>query len=220
MQTKCLITYRSNYIVNIMRPPLKNTAYYQLIATLLYFFCATTVANTTTILNLTDEQLELRNYLKQAIDSSESFEDKYSAEVWLLDMSTRLEPFVSDSEERIHILRTVHYEATKAGLQPDLVLALIHIESRFDRFALSVAGAQGLMQIMPFWKKELGRQDDNFAHIETNLRYGCTILKFYLDKENGHLSRALARYNGSAGKTWYPEKVMTKWQDYWAAGQA
>jgi soluble lytic murein transglycosylase-like protein len=203
-----------------MRPPLKNTVYYQLIATLLYFFCATTVANTTTILNLTDEQLELRNYLKQAIDSSESFEDKYSAEVWLLDMSTRLEPFVSDSEERIHILRTVHYEASKAGLQPDLVLALIHIESRFDRFALSVAGAQGLMQIMPFWKKELGREDDNFAHIETNLRYGCTILKFYLDKENGHLSRALARYNGSAGKTWYPEKVMTKWQDYWVAGQA
>jgi soluble lytic murein transglycosylase-like protein len=203
-----------------MRPPLKNTVYYQLIVTLLYFFCATTVANSTTILNLNDEQLELRNYLQQAIDSSESFEDKYSAEVWLLDMSTRLEPFVSDSKERIHILRTVHYEATKAGLQPDLVLALIHIESRFDRFALSVAGAQGLMQIMPFWKKELGRQDDNFAHIETNLRYGCTILKFYLDKENGHLSRALARYNGSAGKTWYPEKVMTKWQDYWAAGQA
>ena len=203
-----------------MRPPLRNTVYYQLIVTLLYFFCATTVANSTTILNLNDEQLELRNYLQQAIDSSESFEDKYSAEVWLLDMSTRLEPFVSDSKERIHILRTVHYEATKAGLQPDLVLALIHIESRFDRFALSVAGAQGLMQIMPFWKKELGRQDDNFAHIETNLRYGCTILKFYLDKENGHLSRALTRYNGSAGKTWYPEKVMTKWQDYWAAGQA
>ena len=71
-----------------------------------------------------------------------------------------------------------------------------------------------------FWKKELGRQDDNFANIETNLRYGCAILKFYLDKENGHLSRALARYNGSAGKTWYPEKVMTKWQDYWIAGQA
>jgi soluble lytic murein transglycosylase-like protein len=203
-----------------MSPPLKNTVYYQLFVTLLCFFCATTVANSTTILNLNDEQLELRNYLQQAIDSSESFEDKYSAEVWLLDMSTRLEPFVSDSKERIHILRTVHYEATKAGLQPDLVLALIHIESRFDRFALSVAGAQGLMQIMPFWKKELGRQDDNFAHIETNLRYGCTILKFYLDKENGHLSRALARYNGSTGKTWYPEKVMTKWQDYWAAGQA
>jgi hypothetical protein len=157
-----------------------------LIGAVLCFFCTTVFASTTE-LNLNNEQLELRNYLQQAIDSAESFEDKYSAEVWLLDMSTRLEPFVSDHE---------------------------------DRFALSVAGAQGLMQIMPFWKKELGRKDDNFANIETNLRYGCTILKFYLDKENGHLSRALARYNGSAGKTWYPEKVMTKWQDYWIAGQA
>lgn len=202
-----------------MKSAQKNTTKYSLIGTVLCFFCTTVFASTTE-LSLNNEQVELRNYLQQAIDSSESFEDKYSAEVWLLDMSTRLEPFVSDHEERMHILRTVHHEASKAGLQPDLVLALIHIESRFDRFALSVAGAQGLMQIMPFWKKELGRKDDNFANIETNLRYGCTILKFYLDKENGHLSRALARYNGSTGKTWYPEKVMTKWQDYWVAGQA
>ena len=197
----------------------KNTIKYSLIGCLLFFYSVGIFANTTE-LDLNNEQVELRNYLQQAIDSSDSFEDKYSAEVWFLDMSTRLEPFVSDNEERMHILRTVHHEANKAGLQPDLVLALIHIESRFDRFALSVAGAQGLMQIMPFWKKELGREDDNFANIETNLRYGCTILKFYLDKEKGHLSRALARYNGSTGKTWYPEKVMTKWQEYWLAGQA
>jgi soluble lytic murein transglycosylase-like protein len=202
-----------------MKTTQKYTIKYSLLGALLYFSCVSVFANTTE-LNLNNEQVELRNYLQQAIDSSESFEDKYSAEVWLLDMSTRLKPFVSDHEERMHILRTVHHEASKAGLQPDLVLALIHIESRFDRFALSVAGAQGLMQIMPFWKKELGREDDNFANIETNLRYGCTILKFYLDKEKGHLSRALARYNGSTGKTWYPEKVMTKWQDYWIAGQA
>jgi soluble lytic murein transglycosylase-like protein len=202
-----------------MKTAQKHTIRYSLLGALLYFSCVSVFANTTE-LSLNNEQVELRNYLQQAIDSSESFEDKYSAEVWLLDMSTRLKPFVSDSEERMHILRTVHHEANKVGLQPDLVLALIHIESRFDRFALSVAGAQGLMQIMPFWKKELGREDDNFANIETNLRYGCTILKFYLDKEKGHLSRALARYNGSTGKTWYPEKVMTKWQDYWIAGQA
>jgi soluble lytic murein transglycosylase-like protein len=197
----------------------KQTVISSLIGSLLGFFCASIFASTLE-LDLNNEQVELRNYLQQAIDSAESFEDKYSAEVWLLDMSTRLEPFVRDSKERMHILRTVHHEANKAGLQPDLVLALIHIESRFDRFALSVAGAQGLMQIMPFWKKELGREDDNFANIETNLRYGCTILRFYLDKEKGHLSRALARYNGSTGKTWYPEKVMTKWQDYWLSGQA
>jgi soluble lytic murein transglycosylase-like protein len=203
----------------MIRQVLQNIIKYSLIGYTLVLFSVSIFANTTE-LNLNNEQVELRDYLQQAIDSSDSFEDKYSAEVWFLDMSTRLEPFVSDDEERMHILRTVHHEANKAGLQPDLVLALIHIESSFDRFALSVAGAQGLMQIMPFWKKELGREDDNFANIETNLRYGCTILKFYLDKEKGHLSRALARYNGSTGKTWYPEKVMTKWQEYWLTGQA
>jgi soluble lytic murein transglycosylase-like protein len=166
-----------------------------------------------------DEREELRRHLEQTIASSESFDDRFAAEVWLLDMSTRLEKFVKDPEERLAILTAVHREANAAGLQADLVLGLMEVESHFDRFAVSSAGAQGLMQVMPFWRKELGRDEDNLTDIDTNLRYGCHILQFYLAKENGHMSRALARYNGSVGKTWYPERVMDAWQAHWQAGE-
>ena len=109
----------------------------------------------------------------------------------------------------------MHAEAKRAELEPELVMSLIHVESAFKRFAISSAGAQGLMQGMPFWKNEIGRPDDNLTNIETNLRYGCTILKHYIDKEKGNLIRALARYNGSLGKVKYPEKVLRFWQKYW-----
>lgn len=161
---------------------------------------------------------ELRDFLKQTISQANSFKDKYDAEVWLVDMSTRLSRFVKDPQKRLHLLRSVHREAKAANLKPDLVLAVIEIESRFNRFAVSRVGAQGLMQVMPFWKDEIGRPEDNLTDIETNLRYGCRILQFYIQKERGHISSALARYNGSYGKTWYPEKVMTAWQDRWFAG--
>src|SRR5690606_5057031 len=127
---------------------------------------------------------------------------RFDAEVWLLDMSTRLAPFLPDPAERLALLRLVHAEARRAGLKPDLVLALIEVESRFDRFAISRAGAQGLMQVMPFWKNEIGRPNDNLTDLLTNLRYGCQILKFYMDKENGNWMHALARYNGSYGQSW------------------
>jgi|TARA_R110000822_G_scaffold59736_25_gene149074 soluble lytic murein transglycosylase-like protein len=156
----------------------------------------------------------LISLLKQTIEQSDSFEDKFDAEVWLFSKSSQLERYIPDNETRLNLLRRIHRAATRADLSPEVVLAVIQIESRFDPYALSYAGAQGLMQVMPFWKNEIGHPEDNLIDVETNLRYGCTILKFYLDKEKGHLSYALARYNGSYGKSWYPEKVMVAW-DYW-----
>ena len=126
---------------------------------------------------------ELRELMQRTVAEAESFQDRFDAEVWLLDMSTRLKRYVADPQERLTLLRLVHQEASKAGLKPDMVLALIHAESRFDRFAISSVGAQGMMQVMPFWKAELGRPQDNLTDNATNLRYGCTILSYYLKKE-------------------------------------
>jgi len=158
---------------------------------------------------------ELRNVLKQTINESDSFEDRFDAEVWLVDMSGRLQRFIKNDKRRLSLLRAVHREAKRANLQPELVLSVIQTESYFDHYALSYVGARGLMQIMPFWKKEIGRPDDNLMDIDTNLRYGCTILSFYLKKEKGDMIRALARYNGSLGKTKYPEKVLLAWERRW-----
>ena len=162
---------------------------------------------------------ELRQYLQLAIAEADSFEDRFDAEVWLFDMSSRMSRFIKDPEERLTFLRSVHREASAADLSPELVLALIEVESYFDRYAVSRVGAQGLMQVMPFWKKEIGRPEDNLTQPDTNLRYGCHILKFYLDKEKGNLHRALARYNGSLGKHWYPERVFTRWRKNWYNGE-
>jgi soluble lytic murein transglycosylase-like protein len=158
---------------------------------------------------------ELRKRLIQAIEQSSSFKDRFDAEVWLLDMSTRLEKRVADSKERLKLLRSIHREANRADLHPELVLAVIDIESRFDRFAISRSGAQGLMQVMPFWLKEIGHPNDNLVEIDTNLRMGCTILKYYIDKEKGNLKRGLARYNGSLGKVKYPNKVLKTLRENW-----
>ncbi len=158
---------------------------------------------------------ELRKALLAAASDTGSFSDRFDAEVWLTDMSRRLERQVKNPEERISLLTRVHQEASRAELPPELVLAVIEVESNFDRYAVSVAGAIGLMQIMPFWLDEIGRPDDNLLHLDTNLRYGCTILKFYMDKENGDLRRALGRYNGSLGKRTYPNKVIDKLTRKW-----
>jgi soluble lytic murein transglycosylase-like protein len=158
---------------------------------------------------------ELREALRAAANDTASFTDRFDAEVWLTDMSRRLERQVSDPEERIQILKLVHLEASRVELPPELILAVIETESNFDHYAISVAGAIGLMQIMPFWLDEIGRPDDNLLHVDTNLRYGCTILRFYLDKENGDLRRALGRYNGSLGRRKYPNKVIDKLSKKW-----
>jgi soluble lytic murein transglycosylase-like protein len=158
---------------------------------------------------------ELREILRAAASDSDSFPDRFEAEVWLTDMSGRLARHVSDPQERIKILTRVHYEASRVELPPELILAVIEVESNFDRYAISVAGAIVLMQIMPFWLDEIGRPNDNLLHIDTNLRYGCTILRFYYDKEKGDLRRALGRYNGSLGKRKYPNKVIDKLSKKW-----
>ena len=157
----------------------------------------------------------LRKALLEAVESNDSFVDRYDAEVWLLDMSTRLKRWMPDNKKRLEFLRVLHSEANRAGVQPELVLAVIQIESAFDRFAISYVGARGYMQVMPFWKNEIGRPDDNLMDLQTNLRYGCTILKHYLDMENNDHIRGLARYNGSLGRTKYPEKVLMAWQKNW-----
>ncbi|WP_372749426.1 lytic transglycosylase domain-containing protein [Litorivivens sp.] len=166
----------------------------------------------------TQEGAELRAFLLDTINEASSFKDRFDAEVWLLDMSGRLERFIDDPQHRLDLLRAVHQEAQAANLKPDLVLALIEVESAFDRFAVSSAGAQGLMQVMPFWKNEIGRPEDNLTDPYTNLRYGCRILQFYVEKEKGNLMHALARYNGSYGKYWYPRRVMDAWDRRWRAG--
>ena len=130
-------------------------------------------------------------------------------------MSTRLKKTLPDDKERLAILKHVHQEASRASLEPELVLSVIQVESNFDRFAISRVGARGLMQIMPFWLKEIGHPDDNLFQIQTNLRFGCTILKYYLDIEKGNLTRALGRYNGSLGKYKYPRKVYRALDKRW-----
>jgi soluble lytic murein transglycosylase-like protein len=157
----------------------------------------------------------MRASLIAAIKSSDSFVDRFDAEVWLTDMSSRLQSRVKDPQERLQILKQVHYEARRSGLEPELVLALVNVESNFDRFAISSAGARGLMQIMPFWLEELGRPDDDLFDINTNLRFGCTILNIYLERENGDIRRALARYNGSVGQNWYPQRIYKALRTTW-----
>ena len=158
---------------------------------------------------------ELRSYLKSAIHSTSSFTDRFEAEVWLVDMSSRLARYIKDKQFRVEFLKALHQAATKENLPPEMILALINIESAFKPYAISRVGAQGYMQIMPFWRNEIGRPDDNLMDYKTNLRYGCAILAHYLKREKGNWTRALARYNGSLGKTWYPEKVMNAWQKRW-----
>ncbi|TXS96569.1 lytic transglycosylase domain-containing protein [Parahaliea maris] len=161
------------------------------------------------------ERAELRQFLESTISSSDSFDDRYDAEVWLVDMSARLTRFVDDPAQRLELLRQVHAAASRAELPPELVLAVIEVESHFDRFAVSRVGAQGMMQVMPFWKNEIGRPGDNLTDNLTNLEYGCRILQFYLQREDGHLHRALAAYNGSSGSKRYSNKVRSAWKTRW-----
>jgi len=159
---------------------------------------------------------ELRTILVSAVAEADSFGDRFDAEVWLTDMSRRLTRQVPDAEERLAILRTVHRHATRAGVAPELVLAVIDVESNFDRFAISSATALGLMQVMPFWVPELGYKDKNqLFDIETNILLGCRILRYYLDMERGDFVRGLARYNGSVGKRWYADRVLDRMRTRW-----
>jgi soluble lytic murein transglycosylase-like protein len=160
---------------------------------------------------------ELKSLLQRIIAGSNCFADKFDSEVWHKTMEPRLARLVPTHEARVEILDHVYCEANRdpsLRLPPDLVLALIEVESRFDRWAVSPAGAVGLMQVMPFWPRELGLQNQ-LVRVEPNIRMGCEILRFYLRAENRNWSRALARYNGSIGRTAYPALVMQRWQRVW-----
>ncbi|MHB8741894.1 MAG: lytic transglycosylase domain-containing protein [Sulfuricaulis sp.] len=157
---------------------------------------------------------KLIELVKKAAIDPDSFNDRFDGEVWLADMSRRLELRVPDPKYRIKLLKTIHYEAHRANLPPELILAVIDVESNFNQYAISRVGARGLMQIMPFWLTEIGRPGDNLFRIQTNLRLGCTILKYYLAKENGNLHSALRRYNG-ASEPDYAFKVDKVWRTRW-----
>jgi len=144
-----------------------------------------------------------------------AFETEIEARRWLAAMSRRLAARMPDRLQREEFLVTVHYEAKRAGLDPQLVLGLIQVESNFRKYAVSHAGARGYMQVMPFWIKVIGDREHNLFHLRINLRYGCVILRHYLDIEKGDLYRALGRYNGSLGKAEYPNLVVRTWQRDW-----
>ncbi|MDP2882719.1 MAG: lytic transglycosylase domain-containing protein [Azonexus sp.] len=160
-------------------------------------------------------QAALHKAVSDSRPSVSSFRNPMEAADWLGEMSRRLEKRIPNREYRIDLLRSVHYEATRAGLDPQLVLGLMQVESGFRKYAVSSAGARGYMQVMPFWVKVIGRPDDSLFDLRTSLRYGCTILRHYLDIERGDLFRALGRYNGSLGKAEYPNMVRAAWQNQW-----
>ena len=144
-----------------------------------------------------------------------TFASQAEGAAWLAEMSKRLTKHIPDDITRQDFLITVQYEATRAGLDPQLVLGVIQVESKFRKYAVSKAGARGYMQVMPFWTKLIGDGDQNLFNLRTNLRYGCTILRHYLSIEHGDTFRALARYNGTLGKSRYPDNVLRAWSGNW-----
>lgn len=160
-------------------------------------------------------QAALHKAVSDSRPSVSSFKTPMEAVDWLSAMSPRLAKRIPNREYRLDLLRSVHYEATRAGLDPQLVLGVMQVESGFRKYAVSSAGARGYMQVMPFWVKIIGRPDDSLFDLRTSLRYGCTILRHYLDIEKGDLFRALGRYNGSLGKPEYPNMVRAAWQTQW-----
>ncbi|MGH8459994.1 MAG: lytic transglycosylase domain-containing protein [Stenotrophobium sp.] len=158
---------------------------------------------------------EMRQALVKAMSESSGFDNRFDAEVWLGAMSARLKPMMPDDAERERFLRLVHGEATHVNLAPEFVLSVIEVESRFNRYAISTSGAQGYMQIMPFWLKEIGKPNDNLFDPQTNLHMGCKILQVYFNQEHGDEVRALARYNGSLGRYDYPARVISASHRWW-----
>ena len=161
---------------------------------------------------------ELQPVLQQAMHATNCFGDQYDSEVWYKLMEPKLSRYMSDHDERMALLRTVYCETHRAGaapLPPGLVLAVLDVESRFDRWAVSSAGAVGLMQVMPFWPERLGMHRRELVTMEPNIRMGCAILRHYLETEHNDVRRALGRYNGSTRSREYPDRVVTRWTRYW-----
>jgi soluble lytic murein transglycosylase-like protein len=159
---------------------------------------------------------ELRGVVAASIEPTRCFDDKYERAVWFATMEPRLTRYVADDGEREQILHAVHCEARRVNIPPELVLAVMDVESRFDRYAVSSAGAVGLMQVMPFWPRELGMTNDQLVRIADNVRMGTTILGYYLRKERGDYQRALQRYNGSLGRPKYSDAVIERLATRWS----
>lgn len=164
-----------------------------------------------------DGQLDpaLEPLLRRAIAEDACFEDRFEREVWFTAMEPRLKRIVSNTDERTEILEQVQCEAKRLKIPPALVMAVIDVESQFNRWAVSSAGAVGLMQVMPFWPRKLGMENSQLVKIPHNIHIGCTILKYYLEREKGNYTKALARYNGSPGRRNYPDKVLMRLSDHW-----
>ena len=159
----------------------------------------------------------VRASLAQAVNERSSVDEgDLDTRAWVRAMTRRVLPRFADEESARRFLALVRYEAMRAGLDPHLVLAVIDVESQFKKYAVSRAGARGLMQVMPFWVKEIGEPGHNLFHERINLRYGCTILRHYLDRERGNLANALGRYNGSLGNPEYPNRVIRALRSRWA----
>jgi soluble lytic murein transglycosylase-like protein len=164
-----------------------------------------------------DRQLdpELRQVIAEAIAAGDCFSDKYDADVWYKLMEPRLRRYVKDHDERVTILKHTYCESRDAQLPAELVLAVMDVESGFNRWAVSSAGAQGLMQVMPFWPEQLGMKRHQLMEVQSNIRMGCAILKYYYDREKRDIRKALARYNGSVGRREYPDMVIGRWTSRW-----
>lgn len=161
---------------------------------------------------------ELRAVVQQAIGQAQCFTDQYDSAVWYTLMEPRLRRYVKSDAERLEILRTVYCETHRSGaslLPAGLVMAVLEVESRFDPWAVSSAGAVGLMQVMPFWPERLGMRRFELTRVAANVSMGCAILRYYLDNEQRDVRRALERYNGSIGHRDYPDRVIVRWTSYW-----
>jgi len=148
--------------------------------------------------------------------ASLQFENTEDSRKWLAEMSVRLLRRIPDRKSRVDFLAALHYEARRAGLDPQMVLGLIQVESGFKKYAVSHSGARGFMQVMPFWVALIGQKNNNLFSLRMNLRYGCVILRHYLDMEKGDYFRALGRYNGSLGRPEYPNAVQSAWKTSWS----
>lgn len=157
----------------------------------------------------------LIDLLARSIADASEQDDHFDAQVWLMSSEPKLARYLKNGDERTNVLKNVYREAARHQVDADLILAVMQVESAFDRFAISSAGAQGLMQVMPFWRNEIGRPQDNLTDVSTNIRYGSAILAHYLVVSRNDLVDALARYNGSRGKLNYPELVIRAYRGRW-----
>jgi soluble lytic murein transglycosylase-like protein len=157
---------------------------------------------------------ELRAVIERAISQAECFTDRYDSAVWYKMMEPRLRKLVPSEGERMDMLKVIYCETHRVGetrLPAGLIMGLMSVESGFNRWAVSSAGAVGLMQVMPFWPERLGMRRYELTHIAPNIHMGCAILRFYLKYERNDVARALARYNGSVGRRDYPDLVIGQW---------